>query len=302
MLFNSYPFIFFFLPVCWAGYFLFNRGRLLRMGKAWICFASVFFYSYWNIYYLPVLSISILVNFVLGSFLYQSVITLKYRKLLLLTGIFFNVGLLAFYKYSDFSIENYNYVTGGCIGLLNLILPLGISFFTFTQIAFIVDTYRGKAKEFNITNYILFVTYFPHLIAGPIIHHREMMPQFDELKNKSIQWKNIHCGTFLFSMGLAKKVLIADRISLYAVNGFDNATSLTFFEGWITSLSYTFQLYFDFSGYTDMALGLSLLFNIQLPINFNSPYRALNINDFWRRWHITAQPISPRVHLYPSWR
>ncbi len=170
---------------------------------------------------------------------------------------------------------------------MHIVLPLGISFFTFTQIAYLVDAYRDEVKEMDYLNYTLFVTFFPHLLAGPILHHKEMMPQFDSIKSKVINYKNISAGLFLFSIGLFKKVVIADTFAQWANAGFNTAASLNLFEAWATSLSYTFQLYFDFSGYTDMALAVALMFNIRLPINFNSPYKALNIQDFWRRWHIT---------------
>jgi alginate O-acetyltransferase complex protein AlgI len=171
--------------------------------------------------------------------------------------------------------------------LLKLVLPLGISFITFQKIAFLVDSYKRESMGYNFLNFSLFVTFFPQLIAGPIVHHKEVMPQFDALKNKNINYNNISRGIFIFSIGLFKKVAIADTLAVWATKGFDKAESLTFFEGWITSLAYTLQLYFDFSGYTDMAIGAALLFNIVLPINFNSPYKALDIQDFWRRWHIT---------------
>ena len=197
------------------------------------------------------------------------------------------MGLLAYFKYSDFLISNFNFVLSLNVQLLNLALPLAISFFTFQQIAYLVDSYRGETNEYDFLNYGVFVTFFPQLIAGPIVHHREMMPQFANIKNKVINFQNLAVGLFVFSIGLFKKVIIADTFSLWATNGFDNAKVLTFIEAWVTSLSYTFQLYFDFSGYTDMAIGTALLFNIKLPINFNSPYKATNIQDFWRRWHIT---------------
>jgi D-alanyl-lipoteichoic acid acyltransferase DltB (MBOAT superfamily) len=171
--------------------------------------------------------------------------------------------------------------------LLHLALPLAISFFTFQQIAYLVDSYRKETKEYDFLNYALFVTFFPQLIAGPIVHHKEMMPQFASKWNLVKNYRNIALGLFIFSIGLFKKVVIADTFATWATPGFDVATTLTFFEAWATSLSYTFQLYFDFSGYTDMAIGAALLFNIKLPINFNSPYKATDIQDFWRRWHIT---------------
>jgi len=209
------------------------------------------------------------------------------KKTILIFGIIFNLSLLGYFKYADFFIENFNIALNANVGLLYLVLPLAISFFTFQQIAYLVDSYRQETKEYDFLNYALFVTFFPQLIAGPIVHHKEMMPQFAKVRNKVKNYRNIAMGLFIFSIGLFKKVVIADTFSKWATHGFDVATTLNLFEAWATSLSYTFQLYFDFSGYADMAIGLALLFNIRLPINFNSPYKATNIQDFWRRWHIT---------------
>ena len=209
------------------------------------------------------------------------------KKMLLSLGVIANILLLGYFKYADFFIENFNFVSGSEINLLHLALPLAISFFTFQQIAYLADSYRGETKEYDFLNYSLFVTFFPQLIAGPIVHHSEMMPQFADKETKSINYRNIVLGIFIFSMGLAKKVVIADSFSKWANYGYNHAENLSVLEGWITSFSYSFQLYFDFSGYTDMAIGLALLFNIRIPINFNSPYKAKDIQDFWRRWHIT---------------
>lgn len=209
------------------------------------------------------------------------------KKICLVLGISANLALLGYFKYTDFFFENINYALSLNIPLPHFILPLGISFFTFTQIAYLVDCYKNKVKEYDFLRYTLFVTFFPHLLAGPILHHSEMMPQFSSLRHKKINYKNISIGLVLFSIGLFKKTVIADTFAVWANAGFDTLSILTLFEAWATSLSYTFQLYFDFSGYTDMAIGVSLFFNIKLPINFNSPYKALNIQDFWRRWHIT---------------
>lgn len=249
---------------------------------------SLLFYSWWNIIYLPLILLSMVFNYVIGTSLTKDEEHKKVSKKQLLTiGIIGNVGLLGYFKYADFIISNVNFVVGSDIPLLRLALPLAISFFTFQQIAYLVDSYRGETKEYDFLNYGVFVTFFPQLIAGPIVHHKEMMPQFANVRNKVINYKNIALGLFIFSLGLFKKVVIADTFAVWATNGFDKAEVLTFFEAWATSLSYTFQLYFDFSGYTDMAIGAALLFNIKLPINFNSPYKATNIQDFWRRWHIT---------------
>lgn len=217
----------------------------------------------------------------------------------LIVGITLNLALLGYYKYTDFFIENANMLFHTNYALHHLVLPLGISFFTFTQIAYLVETYHGKVFQHHFLSYILFVTYFPHLLAGPIIHYENMMPQFLDRSLQKVNYDNIVRGLFLFSIGLCKKVLIADSLAEWANAGFaaTHTTTLTMLEAWITSLSYTFQLYFDFSGYTDMALGVSLMLNIKLPINFNSPYKASSIIDFWRRWHITLSHFL-RDYLY----
>jgi len=286
MLFNSYEFMFMFLPITFFIYFFLNKKRLLIASKVFLVFSSLFFYSWWNIKYLPIIIISILFNYFIGNqiSIQQNI---NKKKLLLTIGIIFNVSLLGYFKYYNFFIENINLLTNWNIHHIELALPLAISFFTFQQIAYLVDSYRGETKEYDFLNYTLFVTFFPQLIAGPIVHHSEMMPQFANKKNKIKNYHNIALGLFIFAIGLFKKVVIADTFASWATAGFDNATSLNLIEGWVVSLSYTFQLYFDFSGYTDMAIGTALLFNIRLPINFNSPYKAKNIQDFWRRWHIT---------------
>ncbi len=288
MLFNSYEFIFFFLPFTFFIYFYLLNKRLLSGAKGFLVFASLFFYSWWNIAYLPLILSSMLFNYVVGNSLNENFKKTKVtKKTLLIFGIISNISLLGYFKYSDFFIENFNLLSDSSISLLHLALPLAISFFTFQQIAYLVDSYRGETKEYDFLNYALFVTFFPQLIAGPIVHHAEMMPQFASRWNLAKNYKNIATGLFIFSIGLFKKVAIADTFAVWASNGFDHASSLNMLEAWATSLSYTFQLYFDFSGYTDMAIGAALLFNIRLPINFNSPYKAASIPDFWRRWHST---------------
>ena len=294
MLFNSYEFIFAFLPITFFIYFYLNHKRLTIAAKGFLVFASLFFYSWWDIVYLPLILSSILFNYLIGTTLSKSNEDNKIglnkslsKKSILVFGIVCNIALLGYFKYTNFFLENFNGIFESNIPLQHIILPLGISFFTFTQIAFLVDAYRNEVKEYDLVRYMLFVTYFPHLLAGPILHHKEMMPQFANLKNSVVNYRNIAVGLFIFSIGLFKKVIIADTFAVWANAGFDTATTLNFFEAWATSLSYTFQLYFDFSGYTDMAIGISLMFNIKLPVNFNSPYKALNIQDFWRRWHMT---------------
>lgn len=287
MLFNSYWFIFFFLPVSLIIYFLLNRFRLVIASKFWLVAASLFFYSWWDVKYLPLILGSILLNYSVGAMLGNPALPPSRRTSYLILGIASNLLVLGYFKYTNFFLENLNTVLAARMSYHRIVLPLGISFFTFTQIAYLVDVYNSKAKEYDLVNYSLFVTFFPHLLAGPIIHHKEMMPQFDSKRKKLLNYKNVSIGLFLFFIGLFKKVVIADSFAVWANAGFGAPDGLSIFEAWAATLSYTFQIYFDFSGYTDMALGASFMFNIILPINFNSPYKSLNIQDFWRRWHIT---------------
>lgn len=286
MLFNSFEFIFIFLPLTFFIYFYLNEKKLIKASKGFLVLSSLFFYSWWNIIYLPILLSSMFVNYMIGNNLNKKD-TIISRKKILILGIVANLFLLGYFKYTDFFLINFNKLFDTHINLLHLALPLALSFFTFQQIAYLIDSYRKETREYDFLNYALFVTFFPQLIAGPIVHHKEMMPQFSVVRNKIRNYKNIASGLFIFSMGLFKKVVIADTFGVWATQGFDNQSTLSFLEAWSTSLSYTFQIYFDFSGYTDMAIGIALLFNIKLPINFNSPYKATNIQDFWRRWHIT---------------
>jgi len=300
MIFSSPMFILLFLPIAFFGYFYLNRIRLVLAGKAWLVAMSLFFYAYWNVAYLPLLLASIFFNFAVGTGLSMdpALRRLRFsRRFVLLSSIIANLVLLGYFKYANFLIENINTTFNVGYILPPILLPLGISFFTFTQIAYLVDSYRGEVKEYNFLNYALFVTFFPHLIAGPILHHREMMSQFESRWTLAVRYRNILLGLFIFSIGLFKKVIIADTFAIWANAGFDGGINFDFFSAWATSLSYTFQLYFDFSGYCDMAIGASLLFNIWLPINFNSPYKALDIQDFWRRWHMTLSRYL-RDYLY----
>ena len=244
--------------------------------------ASLFFYSWWNSIYLLLILGSMIFNFLIGRSLGKTA-----SKALLIFGIIGNVALLGYFKYTDFFIENFNWALNKDVDLLHLALPLAISYFTFQQIAFLVDNYRGEVKEFSFLNYSLFITFFPQLLMGPIVHHKEMMPQF-ALKWRSIlRWENISLGLFIFAIGLAKKTLIGDPLTDYAQYAFDNAQKLTMIEAWYASTSYVLSYYFDLSGYADMAIGIAKMFNIDLPKNFNSPYKARNFADYWRRWHMT---------------
>jgi len=294
MLFNSYEFIFAFLPVCLTLYFIIG-AKLPKLAVPFLVIASLIFYSYWDIRYLPLLLLSIISNYLFGLLIE------KYKsKMYLILGICFNFALLIYFKYTFFIAANFNELFNTAFKIPNIILPLGISFFTFTQTAFLVDAYRGETKQYNFSTYCLFVTIFPHLIAGPILHHREMVPQFLNPKNLTINWNNIWLGTVIFIVGLAKKVLIADHLALFANPIFSLAGSgaePAFIESWIASLSYSMQLYFDFSGYSEMAIGLALLFNFKIPVNFFSPYKAKNIIEFWRRWHISLSNYL-RDYLY----
>ncbi|MBX9915193.1 MAG: MBOAT family protein [Pseudomonadaceae bacterium] len=257
----------------------------------WLAATSLFFYGYWEPKYLFLIGLSIIVNYVLGTRISRVVQTARgdspHGWILLLIGIVLNVAGLAYFKYSDFFIETLNALSGTQLASLKLLLPLGISFFTFTQIAYLVDCSRSGVRDYNLVNYTLFVTFFPHLIAGPIVHHKDLMPQFASAGNLRFRLDNFSLGLFIFAIGLIKKVLIADNLGQWANAGYSSAQTLTMIEAWSTSLLYSLQLYFDFSGYSDMAIGLGLMFNINLPLNFNSPYQASNIQDFWRRWHIT---------------
>lgn len=290
MLFNSFEFILFFTPIVFCGYFFLNKRKLTTLSRWWLLCASLFFYGWWNVFYMPLIISSVVFNFTITQAMIKNrlhdkpIVPLVY---LLQLGLIFNIGFLAYFKYMDFFLYNVNLGLGTHFNLLNLALPLAISFYTLQQIAFIIDSYEGLVEEKNFLDYALFVTFFPQLIAGPIVHHSEVMPQFANTKNKLLNMSNVNKGLFIFSIGLFKKVILADTFSTWVTPGFDHATTLTFFEAWATSLSYTFQIYFDFSGYTDMAIGAALLFNIKLPQNFNSPYMAVNIVDFWKRWHIT---------------
>ncbi|MBI5562728.1 MAG: MBOAT family protein [Deltaproteobacteria bacterium] len=285
MLFNSYLFILLFLPAVLAVYFVLIRLGQRAAPKAWLALASLFFYGWWNVKYLPLLLGSVAFNFAAARLLLRT--AGGRRKAVLIIGICANAALLGYFKYADFFLANVNQLFGARAALVRVILPLGISFFTFTQIAWLVDAWKGGIKRVSALNYLLFVTYFPHLLAGPIIHHREMMPQFDKIGDRGVDWRNLSVGVYLFAIGLFKKAVVADAFAAFADKGFNAAAALPFSEAWLASLSYTAQLYFDFSGYTDMALGASFMFNLVLPPNFNSPYKAASVQDFWRRWHIT---------------
>lgn len=289
MLFNSFVFIFLFLPLTLAGYFLLNRFHKYEWAKGWLVVASLYFYAFFNPSYLPIILSSIVINYSIGSALVKNTgWFLAHRKILLVAGVLFNLGLLGYFKYTDFFIENINALFATSFLLKNILLPLGISFFTFQQTAFVVDCFNRKGRLPSFLDYCNFVTFFPQLIAGPIVLPEEMLPQFASEENRRVKYKNLVDGLFIFGLGLVKKVLIADSIAVFANAGFGlQVEHFTMAEAWLISISYTMQLYFDFSGYCDMAIGIGRMFNINLPLNFNAPYRAVNFQDFWRRWHMT---------------
>ena len=301
MLFNSFPFLLGFLPVTFALFYILGATNR-RLAAIWLTAASLFFYGWWDPHYVLLLAASITVNFTFGLALARAVASgaERARGRLLFAAIAANLVLLSYFKYSGFIAANISSLTGSAFVMQGVILPLGISFFTFTQIAFLVDTYRGYVREFNFVHYVLFVTYFPHLIAGPVLHHKEMMPQFAHASTYRLNAENIAVGLTAFFIGLFKKVVLADGVAAYATPVFNAAEAgvhLTLFEAWSGLLAYSFQIYFDFSGYSDMAVGLSRMFGVRLPINFYSPYQAHNITEFWRRWHMTLSRFL-RDYLY----
>lgn len=299
MLFNSYAFIFIYLPVVLTGFFVLARWRT-SAALIWLALASLYFYGYWNVRYVGLLLASISINYGLS----QGIVKLREQphraKALLTLALIFNLALLAYFKYANFFTSNLGNALGQSWSLAEIVLPMGISFFTFTQIAFLVDTHRRKVDRVAFIPYVLFVTYFPHLIAGPILHHSQMMPQFAKAQIFKFDTENFGLGLTIFIIGLAKKVLLADVLAEAVDPAFGAAVrseALPTIHAWIGALSYSLQLYFDFSGYSDMAIGLALMMNVRLPLNFDSPYKAKSIIEFWRRWHMTLSQFL-RDYLY----
>ncbi|MBN9127737.1 MAG: MBOAT family protein, partial [Nitrosospira sp.] len=263
MLFNSFIFIFIFLPVTVTVFFWLGR-RSHAWAAGWLALASLFFYGYWDYRYIPLLLASIGFNYLIGLRIAQT--AMPARKRWLIVGVGSNLLLLAYFKYANFFLETISFVSNNNLPSLDIILPIGISFYTFTQIAFLVDTYQGKVKEYRFVHYLLFVTYFPHLIAGPVLHHKEMMPQFSDERIYKYSPENFAVGLTIFCIGLAKKVLIADNLAPFAAPLFEHPGSPSLLLAWAGVLAYAFQLYFDFSAYSDMAIGLSRLFGVRLPL------------------------------------
>ncbi len=286
MLFNSYVFILLFLPITWCVYFLLNRFRLYKLGQIALVVASFIFYGYQNEKLCLLLLTTIAVNYCLHVYLTGQGTALM-KKIVLLVGIGCNVYLLFYYKYLDFTLETLNSLFATDFVLRHIVLPLGISFFTFQQISLLVDSGKPGMPRYKFIDYALFVSFFPQLVAGPIVLHQEMIPQFYEEEKKKINYTNLTAGLEYFILGLAKKVLVADVFARICDAGYNNLASLNAYSTVLTILAFTLQVYFDFSGYCDMAKGLGKLFNIEIPINFDSPYKALTISEFWKRWHQT---------------
>lgn len=289
MLFNSYIFIFIFLPIALFGWYVLNYFKKYKTANIFLAGMSLWFYGYFNVYYLAIILSSIGLNYLL-SYLLTKVPPAQiklWHRIGMAVGIIINLGILFYFKYYDFFIENINLAFRTDFTLRHILLPLGISFFTFQQLSFIIDRCLGRCEHYSLINYVTFVTFFPQLIAGPIVLYKEMIPQFENTAKRTFDEASFSRGIYLFVLGLAKKVLLADTFALMANYGFAQTFSLDCISTIVVILSYTFELYFDFSGYSDMAIGLGKMFNIELPINFNAPYRACSIKEFWQRWHIT---------------
>lgn len=304
MQFNSYIFILFFLPLTLIGYFGLHRLGMEKPAKIYLLVMSLWFYDYFNVLYLIAISLSIVANYCFAKGIKDS--TGKTRKTVLTMGILFNVGMIFYFKYKNFFITNINAAFGTDFNMRNVFLPIGISFFTFQQIAFLVDVYKGNTSGDDFVDYALFVSFFPQLVQGPIVLHSQIIPQFNDSKNYRVNYDNLSRGLMMFTRGLAKKVLIADMFAGAVDYGFTRAGIIAVGEGALTPpeilivmLAYTFQIYFDFSGYSDMAIGVSYMFNIELPMNFNSPYKALSITDFWKRWHMSLTNFLTRYIYIP---
>ncbi|MEP1471057.1 MAG: MBOAT family O-acyltransferase [Halieaceae bacterium] len=288
MLFNSIEFLFFFLPIVLFGFIALQRLGGYRLVMLWLILSSLFFYGWWNPVYLWLLGLSVTVNYSIGRMLATHVGTRK--NALLVIGIAFNLALLGYFKYGNFFIETISVLESVSFNFSQIILPLAISFYTFQQITYLVDTSKGLTDEHDFLEYCLFVCFFPQLIAGPIVHHREMLQQFKGLGSAQNNWRNCSIGLSILVIGLFKKVVIADSFALFSTPVFaiaESGQALNASEAVAGTFSYAMQLYFDFSGYSDMAIGLACMFGLKLPVNFYSPYRARNISDFWRMWHAT---------------
>ena len=295
MYFNSYIFIFLFVPVTVILYLFLNRKEKYRISQVVLLVMSLFFYSFGNIYLLGLISVSILFNYLCSFFMEKK----GHRGFYAFIAVVFDLGLLFYFKYFDFFVSNINAVAKTNWPLKHIILPMGISFYTFQQIAYIIDRKRSEAPHYDLLDYASFVTFFPQLVAGPIVSHDVLVPQFKDKKKKVFNWTSFTKGLFIFMTGLCKKVLIADILSLGVDHAYSDIAALDTPAAVCAMLLFTFQLYFDFSGYSDMAIGLGMMMNIDLPINFDSPYRSRSIREFWQRWHITLNAFFVKYVYIP---
>ena len=293
MLFNSYVFLLLFLPLTILGYYVLHYFNLHKLSLIYLCIMSFIFYGYNNEHYVWILGTSIIGNWIISNFMKK----IFYKRFLLVGGILFNISFIFYFKYFNFFLSNMNYLVKTSFELRNIVLPLGISFFTFQQVSYLIDTYRGETDNYTFIEYATFVAFFPQLVAGPIVLHREIIPQFQMEKKYRFSHNNFANGLYDFAIGLFKKVLIADTFGLAVTWGWNNIEAMTSAEIAIVMISYTFQIYFDFSGYSDMAIGLGKMLNIDLPLNFDSPYKATSILEFWNRWHLTLNRFL-RNYLY----
>lgn len=298
MLFNSYEFVFLLLPATLLVWHGLNRLRLYAAAKVCLVVSSLIFYAYFNLSYLPIILGSILVNYALGRVLISDA-GKTVRRLFVWLGVLLNLGVLGYFKYFDFFLQNLNLLFRADFAMRGIVLPLGISFFTFQQLSYVIDCYKRTVPRYNFLDYALFVSFFPQLVAGPIVLHSEIVPQFADVSKKAFCPDSFCRGVTAFALGLAKKVLIADALGVVVNSGFDTLSSLSGAQAWLTMLAYTMQIYFDFSGYCDMATGIGRMFNIELPMNFDSPYKAVDIVGFWKRWHITLTRFFTHYVYYP---
>jgi D-alanyl-lipoteichoic acid acyltransferase DltB (MBOAT superfamily) len=299
MLFNSPQFLFVFLPLVFGGFFFVAAKNRTAATVAFLALASLVFYAYWKPIYLVLILVSVLGNFGVSQWLTRTE-PARARRWILILGLVFNLGLLGYFKYAEFVVSNAALMLGQSWSVGHIVLPLAISFFTFQQITYLVDCWRDQTQPPNLARYLLFVAFFPQLIAGPIVHHYELLPQFDDLAARRPRLGPLVAGLTIFFAGLFKKVVLADSIGAHADAVFDAVAmgaAVSGVDAWIGTFAFGFQIYFDFSAYSDMAIGLALMIGIRLPLNFNSPYKAANIIDFWRRWHMTLSRFL-RDHLY----
>ncbi len=299
MYFNSYIFILAFLPITLIGYYLINKTKKYQLGHVWLLGASLIFAGYLNVYYVVITTFSVLLGYLfLGLVTKESTIA-KTKKIYLIAGIAVHVGILLFFKYSNFFIENINILLEKEVPLLELLLPIGISFYTFQQIAYLVDCYKDSSVKCSFLEYFLYVMYFPKFLQGPILLHEDMLPALHEEKNKQFSMEHFSKGLYAFALGLGKKVLLADNIALIVDAGYNNISELNAPSALLVIVGYSLQLYFDFSGYCDMAMGVGEMLQIPVPVNFDSPYKAVKVTDIWARWHMTLTRFFTRYIYIP---